>query len=123
VQWEKDAPDQLHTIEVYIYDEKGRVSRDYMAAYLPHYHNAPTQTLISFHHYSDQLHAFRTFDASGDRILERCEGKNKQGQLVNFLLDEDELYEDPDNVQTSADYKSCFAGLTQTQLGKYILPQ
>lgn len=123
IQWEKDNPDQLHTIEVYVHDSDGRVSRDYMAAYLPFYHNAPTQTLISFHHYNAQLHAFRTFDASGDKILERCEGLNHQGQRVTILLDEDDLYNDPDNVQSSADYKSCFAGLTQTKLGKYIIPQ
>lgn len=123
VQWEKDAPKQLHTIEVYIHDEKGRVVRDFMAAYLPVYHNAPTQTLISFHQYNNQLHAFRSFDATGDRIIERCTGKNKKGQPVNFILDEDELYNDDDGTMLSSDYKECFAGLKQNSLGKYIIPQ
>jgi len=123
VQWEKDDPETLHTIEVYVHDDEGRVTRDFMAAYLPFYHNAPTQTLISFHHYTGDLHSFRTFDASGDKILERCEGKNAQGQVVNMLLDEDDLFNDPDELIGSKEYNECFAGLTQNELGKYIVPQ
>ena len=123
VQWEKQNLTRLHSIEVYIRDNKGRVVRDFIAAYLPHYHNAPTQTLVSFHHYNGNLHAFRSFDASGFRVLERCTGKNKNGKDVNIILDEDELNEDPDNVMKSSDYKQCFTGLTQTRLGKYIIPQ
>ena len=123
VQWEKDDPKTLHTIEVYLHDKEGRVLRDFMAAYLPFYHNAPTQTLISFHHYPDQLHAFRSFDASGDLILERCTGKDHKGQKVNLLLDEDDLINDPDDIMVSKEYNSCFAGLKQTKLGKYIIPQ
>lgn len=123
LQWEKENPNQLHTIEVYIHDKKGRVIRDYMAAYLPLYHNAPTQTLISFHHYNAELHAFRSFDASGDLIVERCSGKNTEGRKVIILLDEDELINDPDEVMLTLDYQQCFKGLKQTILGKYIIPQ
>ncbi len=123
VQWENDNPDVLPTIEVYVHDSKGRVIRDFMAAYLPYYHNAPTQTLISFHHYTGKLHAFRTFDASGDKILERCSGENGKGEVINLLLDEDDLYNDPDNIIGSAAYNQCFAGLKQQELGKYIIPQ
>ncbi|MDH5394898.1 MAG: hypothetical protein OEW97_01375 [Gammaproteobacteria bacterium] len=123
VQWEKDNPEQLHTIDVYIHDATGRVIRDFSAAYLPFYHNAPTQTLISFHHYNGQLHAFRSFDASGDRIIEGCSGKDKKGQKINFILDEDELYEESDGFMLSAEYKQCFDGLTQDKPGKYIIPQ
>lgn len=123
VQWERENPTRLHSVEVYIRDEKGRVMRDFIAAYLPHYHNAPTQTLVSFHNYNGKLHAFRSFDASGYRVLERCNGKNKKGEQVNIMLDEDELDENPDNVMNSSDYKQCFAGLKQASLGKYIIPQ
>jgi len=70
VQWEKENPDQLHTIEVYIYDDQGRVRRDYVVAYLPTYRTAPVQTLVSLHRYQDRLHAFRSFDASGFRVVE-----------------------------------------------------
>ena len=123
VQWEKDDPTTLHTIEVYVHDNKGRVARDFMAAYLPFYHNAPTQTLISIHHYDGDLHAFRSFDASGDMILERCEGKNAKGQPVNLLLDEDDLINDPDEIIGTKEYNACFNGLKQNTLGKYIIPQ
>jgi hypothetical protein len=124
VQWEKDNPDRLHTIEVFIHDEQGRVIRDYVAAYLPTYRNAPTQTLISFHRYQDQLHAFRSFDASGYRIIERCTG-SLNGQNVNLLLDEDEIYEalgDSQGIMASETYQACFGDL-QTEAGKYLTPQ
>lgn len=123
VQWEKDDPTTLHTIEVYVHDKQGRVIRDFMAAYLPFYHNAPTQTLISIHHYIGDLHAFRSFDASGDVVLERCTGKNEKGQDVNMLLDEDDLINDPDDLMGSKEYNSCFDGLKHDKLGKYIIPQ
>lgn len=123
VQWEKDDPKTLHTIEVFIHDEKGRVARDFMAAYLPFYHNAPTQTLISFHHYNGKIHSFRSFDATGDKVLERCMGTDEKGQEINFLLDEDELYNDPNAIIGSKEYNKCFAGLKQKKLGKFIVPQ
>lgn len=123
VQWEKDNPNVLHTIEVFVHDKEGRVVRDYTAAYLPSYHNAPTQTLASFHNYSGKLHAFRSFDASGDKVIERCSGKDENGQTVNILLDEDDLDNDPDKVIGSKIYNRCFSGLKQEKLGKYIIPQ
>lgn len=123
VQWEKENPKILHTIEVYVHDKEGRVIRDFMAAYLPFYHNAPTQTLISIHHYTGNLHAFRSFDASGDTILERCEGKDDKGVSVNLLLDEDDLINDDDGIMATPEYTQCFAGFKQDKLGKYIVPQ
>lgn len=123
VQWEKDNPTTLHTVEVYVHDHKGRVSRDFLAAYLPFYRNAPTQTLASFHHYNGELHAFRSFDATGDTVLERCTGKDTNGQVINLLLDEDDLLNDPDELIGTKEYKACFAGLSQQELGKYIIPQ
>ena len=123
VQWEKDDPKTLHTIEVFVRDKKGRVIRDFMAAYLPFYHNAPTQTLFSIHHYSGNLHSFRSFDATGDMVLERCEGKDNKGQVVNMLLDEDDLINDPDDLMRTKDYDNCFKGLKQNVLGKYTIPQ
>ena len=124
VQWEKAQDKVLHSIEVFVHDEQGRVLRDYTAAYLPTYRNAPTQTLISLHRYEDQLHAFRSFDASGYRIIERCTGR-LQGREVNILLDEDEIDEaqgDPASIMASAEYKACFGDL-QTEAGQYLMPQ
>lgn len=127
VQWEKDNPDVMHTIEVYMHDDKGRVIRDFMAAYLPGYNNAPVQTLISFHQYSDKpgnkLHGFRSFDASGDRLLERCEGEYK-GKPYEFLMDEDDLYHADMNGNPIDEkiYALCVGKLPE-KLGKFILPQ
>ena len=124
VAWEKAYPDNLHTIEVYLYDEYGRVTRDYSAAYLPAYRNAPTQTLISFHVYNGLLHAFRTFDASGDHILDRCTGRYNAKE-INILLDDDDLYEgrfQKKGVMQSDTYRECFKGLPD-KAGKYLDPQ
>ena len=123
VQWEKENPDVLHSIEVFVHDDQGRVIRDYTAAYLPGYHNAPVQTLISFHQYSGKLHGFRSFDASGDRILERCQGEHK-GEAFEFLLDEDDLYSAYLNGNPIEEnvYGLCVGNL-KTKVGKYIQPQ
>ena len=125
--WERENPKQLHSIEVFVHDKQGRVIRDYTAAYLPNYHNAPTQTLISLHRYNGSLHAFRSFDASGYRIIERCTGTLK-GKEIDFLLDEDEIavaLEDAyinKGPTVTAEYKSCFGDLQQ-EIGEYITPQ
>ena len=124
LQWEKAYPDNLHTIEVFIYDEHGRVIRDYSAAYLPQYRNAPTQTLINLHAYNGLLHAFRSFDATGDHLLDRCTGRYNAKE-INIMLDEDELYEGQfarDGVMQSDTYFECFKGLPKTA-GKYLQPQ
>ena len=93
IQWERAHPDTMHAIQVNIYDNKGRIIRDYAAAYLPEFRNAPTQTLLSLYVYNGDLQAYRTFDASGARIGERCIGQLK-GKKVDFILDEDEIYAD-----------------------------
>jgi len=123
VQWEKESPDVMHSVEVYIHDKDGRIVRDFMAAYLPGYHNAPVQTLISFHQYKDKLHGFRSFDASGDLLLERCEGEYK-GKTFEFLLDEDDLYNAylNGNPIEATVYELC-VGELPTKLGKHVIPQ
>jgi hypothetical protein len=124
VQWEKENPDKMHSIEVYIHDDEGNVVRDYIAAYLPTYRNAPTQTLVSFHNYNDDLHAFRSFDASGYRVVERCKG-TYQGKDVNFILDEDEIAEALDgytDIMKTDKYQACFEGVPEKP-GKYLQPQ
>ena len=76
VQWEKENPDVVHTIEVFVYDQDNELSRDYLVAWLPGFRNAPVQTLINLHSKNGELASFRQFDATGDRIYERCEGKH-----------------------------------------------
>lgn len=124
VQWEKQHPDRIHVIEVYLYDKQGRVIRDFAGAYLPHYRNAPTQTLISLHAYNGKLHAFRTFDASNDLLFERCEG-TYAGKSVDIRLEFDDIYMmegQPNTTLTSKPYLACFKGIPKTA-GKYLQPQ
>jgi len=123
VQWEKANPEVLHSIEVFVRDENGRVIRDFLAAYLPSYHNAPVQTLVSFHQYSGKLHGFRSFDASGDRILERCEGEYK-GKPFEFIMDEDDMYAAYLNGNPIEEkmYALCVGNLPE-KIGKYSTPQ
>ncbi len=124
VEWEREHPDRLHTIEVYVRDGQGRVVRDYAAAYLPEGRNAPVQTLINLHGYNGGLHSFRQFDASGDKIYEYCDG-TYQGKQVKVRLFEDDLYGNSpkiDKLMSSPLYHSCFKGVPETA-GKYLTPQ
>lgn len=117
IQWEAGKNEQIpHTIEVYVTDSEGRVSRDYAAAFLPNYRNAPVQTLINLHHYQDGLHGFRQFDAGGDRIYEYCEG-TADGKTVQIRLFEDDLFsydKDIEKILQSQHYKACFGDLPLT---------
>lgn len=123
VQWENKHPDHLHTIEVYIYDESGRIKRDYSAAYLPVHRKAPYQTLINIHRYSDGLRGYRQFDASGDVLYEQCRGKYKNREVFISLED----YEIPDHPEQLPDkasraaYRACFEGMPATA-GPYLDP-
>jgi tetratricopeptide (TPR) repeat protein len=115
----KAKPDILHTIEENFYDAKGRVIRDYTAAWLPRFHNAPYQTLIDLHVYNGKLHAFRQFDASGEIIFEKCEG-SYSGKAVNMSLED---YEIPTNqMEMSGVYLACFSGLPSVA-GKWLDPR
>ena len=122
VQYEREGG-AVHAIEVYVYGDGGRVVRDYAAAFLPGFRNAPVQTLVNLHHYNGGLHAFRQFDASGVRIYEACEG-TWQGRPVSLRLFEDDLHDtegDGARVMASAEYRACFEGLP-LEAGPYLRP-
>lgn len=124
VQWERKHPDLVHNMEVYFYDDKGRIVRDFGVAYLTDGRNAPMQTMINFHAYPDGLHAFRQFDASNNLVYERCEGEYK-GQKVYISLSEMDILEIedlPKSVMTSTEYRACFGELPKSA-GKYLTPQ
>jgi hypothetical protein len=127
IQWERDKSerglDAIHSIAVNIHDNQGRVVRDYSATYLPDYRNAPTQTLIFLHAYNDKLHAWRSFDASGNWINESCSGRY-QGKEVDIMQDEDEIayaQDDPKSVMFTPAYKACFSALPE-KAGEYLQP-
>ena len=104
-----------------MYDDKGRVSRDYLAAYLPDFRNAPIQTLINFHNYNDELHAYRQFDASGALIYEQCQGRYFNEDIL-FSIEEHEFADYQDETsEVFNTYLACFEMLP-TQLVQYMHP-
>jgi hypothetical protein len=124
LQWELENSNNLHSIQVNIYDKHGRLVRDYSAAYLPRRRNAPVQTLINLHGYNDGLHAFRQFDGSKDVIYEYCEGEYNGKDHQIRLFEDDIVATDYESRQfmKSPIYKACFGGIKK-RVGKYIKPQ
>jgi hypothetical protein len=124
VQWETEHPELVHSMEVYIYDQQGRVTRDYLVSYLVEGRAAPMQALINFHAYNGELHAFRQFDASNNRTYEHCEGSDN-GKVIDISLGESDILqlEDlPKSVMTSPTYKKCFKGVVTTARD-YLTPR
>lgn len=123
IQRESRNKETVHLIEVNVYDTKNKLQRDYLAAYLPEHRNAPIQTLINLHAHNNGLHAFRQFDASGDRIYEQCQGKHK-GKEVFITLDEDQFSAGPyqrKKILNSQLYKLCFTGIP-AMVDTHVLP-
>ncbi len=119
VRWVRENPSLMHTIEFYVYDKAGRLSRDYGAYYLPDARNAPVQTLINFHHRENDLHAFRQFDASGERLYEKCRG-TWFGEPVSIDIEEP-LVATPARLTTSEAYTACF-GFLPSSAGTHVDP-
>ena len=123
VQWQNDKPEQMHSIEVFIYDQNGKLQRDYLAAFLPKFRNAPIQTLINLHYQNDELKSFRQFDASGTRIYEQCSGRYF-GEPLMLSLEEEDLFgvtKSAIKMLESDEYFTCFEH-TQAKLGEYVNP-
>jgi tetratricopeptide (TPR) repeat protein len=118
IRWHNKKKGEVHTIEVFIYDQAGKLQRDYTAAYLPKDRNAPIQTLINFHTQKDRLHAYRQFDANGELLFEKCAGEYMGGRISLSLED----YEIPDNpFDVTGDYLACFSSLPRAA-GIYLDP-
>ena len=110
LQWEKENPDNLHGVVVNIYDDKGRLKRDYSASYLPVQRRAPYQTLINLHYYNKNLHSFRQFDALDNILYQQCEGTlNNKPVAIEF--DYHEIPDSLDEIKEKAlrqTYHACF---------------
>jgi tetratricopeptide (TPR) repeat protein len=109
-------PNVIQMVEINIYDKQGKVTRDYMAAYLPFNRNAPIQTLINLHGYHAELHGFRQFDASGDRLYEQCQGRY-DGKEIMISLEEYEFLPGAHRDSKTLDgpvYKLCFEDIPTT---------
>lgn len=123
VMWEIEKPDQIHEIEVFVYDGNGRLKRDYLAAFLPVLRNAPVQALINLHHQNDEAKSFRQFEVSGEKIYEYCEGKFF-GEPLTISLDDNDFVvpnEETIKLMESVEYLSCF-DKTMGTLGDYVNP-
>lgn len=121
------TPAQLHSIEVFIHDRRGRVVRDYSARYLPDARNAPWSATVSLYAYPhDGLTAFRSFDADDYPVQEVCRGRHR-GKDVDIALDEfDRLREERKpggGVLGSPLYRLCFRDLPLKSAGRYLKPQ
>lgn len=124
IQWEQQDPKRVHAIWVQIYGDNDRVVRDYSGWYLPHTRNAPRGTWITFHAYNGELHGFRQFDASDNRIYDACEG-SFQGKKVDIGLDDLDIaraLREPEGILSTAAYRECFRGLPTQSAGVYLKP-
>ncbi len=117
VRLDRDRPKILHIVEVFIYDPQGRVARDFASIYLPMAQNAPIRTLINVHQYNNGLHAYRQFDASGNRIYEQCKGAHA-GTQVDISLEQQDI---GPPTTASETYRACFDGVQET-VGAYLVP-
>jgi tetratricopeptide (TPR) repeat protein len=119
IRWEQENPDTAQMIEVFFYDKQGRVSVDYLAAYLPGYRNAPYQTLINVHQHDSDLSAFRQFDASGELLFQKCTG-DFFDQKVAIFLDDIDIPPEPSLVPEDLN-TACF-GLLPASAERYLKP-
>lgn len=123
IQREIKNPKNIHWIEVLVRNKKGQVVRDYSSAYLVHYRNAPSQTLINLWGHTGNMHGFRQFDAGGDLIYEQCEGVWKGKKVMIRLFEDDLVNGGPSVAKTmkGGPYKACFTGVAQSAQ-KYLIP-
>ena len=115
IKWEKKNPDNIHMIDLFVYDNKGRLKRKYAAAYLPSRRVSPFVTLISLHYYRNNTHSFREFDVYNVRTYEQC-NDIKDAKKIYFAFH----YEDiPDSyreldVEKHDKYRACFEHASST---------
>lgn len=109
IKWERKNPDNIHMIDVYIYDDENRILREYSATYLPSRRAAPLETLITRHYYRDDLHSFREYDASDILIYEQCNSIKEPANIYFALHYEDipDTYKEIEKDQQDR-YRACF---------------
>lgn len=102
-----DNADAIHSAEVSVFGDDGRLARGYISISLPWAPLTPVRTWINLHHYNGRLHSFRQFDLSGDVNYEFCEGE-LDGKHVRISLDGSDI--GPATTGNAA-YRACFEGL------------
>ena len=117
VQQDADKPDAIHSVEVNIYDDQGRVIRDYLTIAPPWKPDWPSRAYINLHNYNGQLHSWRQFELDGRVNYEFCEGE-LEGKHVRIALDWGDLYA---MTVKSPEYHACFDGMS-SDWGQYLSP-
>lgn len=110
-------PFAVHIIEVNVYDDAGRVVRDYGSIAMPWSPQQPSISIINIHRYHDGLHSFRQFNLAGAVTYESCEG-TLDGRRVSVSLDVTDI---TPQVTAGADYQACFDGVAKDATG-YLTP-
>lgn len=108
VRHDAKIPSSIHIAEVNLYDERGRLIRDYGSVALPWSSTTPVRTFINLHHYDNELHSFRQYDVDGIVGYESCAGKFN-GKRERLSVDGSDI-----NAELTATplYKACFSRMT-----------
>lgn len=102
-------PELVHIAEVNIYDDAGKLLRDFGSVTLPWAPLQPVRTFINLHHYNGALHSFRQYDFFGQVGYEFCEG-SFEGKRVRISLDGSDI----NAASTSGSgYQACFDGMSK----------
>ncbi|MBT9614062.1 MAG: hypothetical protein IV108_12435 [Burkholderiales bacterium] len=110
-------PELVHIAEVNVYDDAGKLVRDFGSVTLPWAPLHPVRTFINLHHHNGGLHSFRQYDVSGLVGYEFCEGK-LDNKAVRISLDGSDI----DAASASgAAYQACFDGLSK-DWARYTTP-
>ena len=110
-------PELIHIAEVNVYDDAGKLLRDFGSVTLPWSPLHPVRTFINLHHYNGGLHSFRQYDLNGEVGYESCEGK-LDNKTVRISLDGSDI--NPTSASGLA-YKACFDGLSK-DWARYTTP-
>ena len=122
IKWEKKNPDNIHMIDLFVYDKKGRLKRKYSAAYLPSRRVSPLETSITLHYYSNDYHSSREFDIFNVHIYEQCNDIKDEKKTYFAFHYEDiiDSYQELD-VEKHDIYRACFEHASSTA-EPYISP-
>ena len=111
------TPELIHIAEVNVYDDAGKLVRDFGSVTLPWAPMHPVRAFVNLHHYNGGLHSFRQYNLNGDVEYESCAGK-LDNKTVRISLDSSDIT--PEATEKPA-YKSCFDGMNK-DWAKYASP-
>ena len=107
LQRDAERDDAIHIAEVNVYDDAGRLVRDYLSSAPPWRPASPTHAYVNLHHYNGRLHSFRQFELDGRVNYEACQGEYN-GKRVRIAHDADDRTQ---AIVSSPAYRACFDGL------------